>query len=115
MAWRAEDDGVYDQMNLVGLGCLEWIRRRIAVLVEAHSQPSRSNWTAARYLKGAPMCEEVILFGLNPFPMRRVKDGVDIQKAQHRSCARSSANEDDNDVRENKKRRRGSVLSAPGG
>ena len=64
--WRAEDDEVHDQMKLGGMGCLEWIRRRIAVLVEAHSQPSRSNWTAARYLEGAPMCEEVILFGLNP-------------------------------------------------
>ena len=117
MTWRAEDDGVHDQMNLGGLGCLEWIRRRIAVSVEAHSQPSRSNWTAARHLEGAPMSEEVILFGLNPHAMRRVKEGSDIQNAQRR-CARS-ANEDDNGVRDgkdaNKKRHRGSVLSAPDG
>ena len=62
------------------------------------------------------MCEEVVLFGLNPYAMRRAKEGVDIQNAQHRSCARSSANEDDNDVRDgkgaNKKRRRGSVSVA---
>ena len=99
LAWRAEEDGVCDQMNLGGLGCLEWIRRRIAVLVEARSQPSRSNWTAARYLEGAPMCEEVILLGLNTYAMRRTKEEVDIQNAQHRSYTHSSANEEDNDVR----------------
>ena len=63
------------------------------------------------------MCEEVILLGLNTYAMRRAKEEVDIQNAQHRSYTRSSANEDDNDVRDgkdgNKKRRRGSVLSAP--
>ena len=46
--------GFYDQLNVGGLGCLEVICQRIAVLVEAHSQPSRPNWTAARYLEGAP-------------------------------------------------------------
>ena len=38
--------GVYDQLNVGGLGCLEVICCRIAVLVEAHSQPNRPNWTA---------------------------------------------------------------------
>ena len=60
MAWRAEYDGVYGQMNLGGLGCLDVICRRIAVLVEAHIQPSRPKWTAARYLEGAPMSGGVI-------------------------------------------------------
>ena len=58
------------------------IYRRIAVLVEAHSPPSRPNWTAARYLEAAPMSEEVILPGLRSFAMRRAKEEVDIQNAQ---------------------------------
>ena len=66
--------GVYDQLNVGGLGCLEVICRRIAVLVEAHSQPNRPKWTAARYLEGAPTSEEVILPGLRSYAMRRVKD-----------------------------------------
>ena len=32
--------GVYDHLNVGGLGCLEVICRRIAVLLEVHSQPS---------------------------------------------------------------------------
>ena len=56
--------GIYDRLNVGGLGSLEVICRRIAVLVEAHSQPSRPNWAAARYMEGAPLSEEVILLGL---------------------------------------------------
>ena len=111
--------GVYDQLNVGGLGCLEVICRRIAVLVEAHRQPSRPNWTAARCLEGAAMSEEVILPGLHSCAMRRAKEEVDIQNAQQRSYTRSSANDDDSDVRDgkgaNKKGRRGRVLSAPDG
>ena len=111
--------GFYDQLNVGGLGCLEVICRRIVVLVEAHSQPSRPNGTAARYLEGAPMSEEVILPGLRSYAMRRAMEEVDIQNAQQRSYTRSSANDDDKDVRDgkgaNKKWRRGCVLSAPDG
>ena len=91
--------GVYNQLNVGGLGCLEVICRRIAVLVEAYSQPSRPNWTAARYLEGAPMSEEVILPRLRSYAMRRAKEEVDIQTVQQRSYTRSSANDDDKDVR----------------
>ena len=98
---------------------LEVICRRIAVLVEAHSQPSRPNWTAARYLKGAPVSEQVMLTGLRSGAMRRAKEEVEIPNAQQRSYTRSSANDDDKDVRDgkgaNKKWRRGRVLSAPDG
>ena len=79
----------YDQLDVGGLGCLEVICRRIAVLVEARSQPSRPNWTAARYLEWAPMSEEVILRGLRSYAMRRAKEEVDIQNAQQRSYTRS--------------------------
>ena len=111
--------GVYDELNVGCLGCLEVICRRIAVLVEAHSQTSRPNWTAVRYLEGAPMSEEVILPGLRSYAVRRAKEEVDIQNAQRRSYTRSSAYEDDKDVRDgegaNRKGRRGRVLSAPDG
>ena len=76
---------IKDQLNVGGLGCLEVICRRIAVLVEAHIQPSRPNWTAARYLEAAPISEEVILPGLRSYAMRRAKEEVDIQNAQQRS------------------------------
>ena len=56
------------------------------------------------------MSEEVILPGLRSFAMRRAKEEVDIHNAQQRSYTRSSANDDDKDVRDgkgaNKKRRR---------
>ena len=94
--------GTCDQLNVGGLGCLEVICRRIVVLVEAHRQPSRPNWTAARYLEGASMSEEVILPGLRSYAMRRAKEEVEIQNAQQRSYTRSSANGDDNDVGDGK-------------
>ena len=96
-----------------GLACLEVICRRIAVLVEAHSQPNRPNRTAAGHLEGARMREEVILPGLRSYAMRRAEEEVDIQNAQPRSYTRSLAYEHDKGA--NKKGRRGRVLSAPDG
>ena len=65
------------------------------------------------------MSEEVILPGLRSCAMRRAKEEVDIQNTQQRWYTRSSANDDDKDVRDgkgaNKKGRRGRVLSAPDG
>ena len=58
--------GVYDQLNVGGVGCLEVICRRVAVLVEAHSQPSRPNWKAARqYLL---FCKEQLVAVLRDDP-----------------------------------------------
>ena len=91
--------GIYAQLNVGGLGSLEVVCRRIAMLVEALSQPHRPNWAAARHLEGAPMSEA----GLRSNAMRRAKKDVDIQNAQHRSYTRSSAaNEDDKEVRDGK-------------
>ena len=107
--------GVYDQLHVGGLGALEVICRRIEVLVEAHSQPSRTNWAAARYLEGAATSDEVILPGLRSYAMRGA-----IQNAQQMSYTRSSgANEHDKEARDSKgsskKERRGRVLSTPDG
>ena len=87
--------GVYDRLNVGGLGVLEVICRRIAVLVEAHSQPSRPNWAAARYLEGPPTSDEFILPGLRSYAMRRAKEEIDIQNAQQRSYTRSSGENED--------------------
>ena len=58
------------------------------------------------------MSEEVILPGLRKNAMRR-------ENAQQRSCTRSSAKDDEEDVGDgtgaNKKGRRGGILSAPDG
>ena len=99
---------------------LEVICRRIAVLVEAHSQPSRPNWTAARCLEGAPMSEEVILPALRSCAMRRAKEEVDIQNASaevaHPALPRMMTTKMLGDGKgANKKGRRGRVLSAPDG
>ena len=112
--------GVYDHLHVGGVGALKVICRRIAVLVEAHSQPSRTNWAAARFLGGAATSDEVILPGLRSYAMRRAKEEIDIQNAQQMSYTRSSgANEDDKEARDSKgarkKERRGRVLSTPDG
>ena len=49
------------------------------------------------------MSEEVILLALTTYAMRRAREEVDIQNAQQRSYTRSSANEDDNKVRDGKR------------
>ena len=62
------------------------------------------------------MSEEVVLPGLRSYAMRRAKEEVDIQNAQQISCTRSSANDDDKEVRDgkgaNKEGRRGCPLGA---
>ena len=49
------------------------------------------------------MSEEVILLALTTYAVRRAREEVDIQNAQQRSYTRSSANEDDNKVRDGKR------------
>ena len=60
--------GVYDQLNVGSLGALEVMCRRIAALVEAHTQPSRPNWAAAPYLEGSSTSDELycLACGLTP-------------------------------------------------
>ena len=109
--------GIYDQLDAGGLGSLDVSCRCIAVLVEAHSEPSRPNGAAARYLDGAPMSEEVILPGLRSYVLRKLWTSTTLSRgptlAPLLQTTRTIRRAEGKGA--NKKGRRGRVLSAPDG
>ena len=77
--------GSFDQVNLGGLVCLERAARRIALIVDAHSNPSKPSYSNARYFMGYNLSEEVVSPALRAFVVRRAKEDYDVAQAQRRT------------------------------
>ena len=71
MTWRAEDDVVHDQMSLGGLGCWNGSVHAWRCWWKYTVNRVDRELDSGSILEGAPMCEEVILLGLNTYAMRR--------------------------------------------
>ena len=85
--WAA---GCYDQLNLGSLSCLEMAARRVATIIEAYADPSKVNWTAAKFFREAGGIDEAIPPALRQHVLRRAKDEADIIATRSRIGARQT-------------------------
>ena len=78
--------GVYDQVNLGSLACMEEICRRISQLVEAYSvDPNRPNWTAVKHVISSSSVGNVVPNSLRSYAHRLVKDEVEVENLRQKA------------------------------
>ena len=75
----------YDQLNLPSLAMAEVLSRRIELICEAYSNPSKPCWDAARYYVGVGTLEDVVPASFRSYVARRARDDAEIANARSRT------------------------------
>ena len=76
--------GVYDQLNLGSLSCLECVSRRIQTIVEAFSNSTGSTpaWSHARLYTGQATADDVVSPDLRSWAAKKGKEEVELHQAR---------------------------------
>ena len=76
--------GVYDQLNLGSLGCLECVSRRIKTIVEAFSSSAgpTPDWSHARLYTGRATADDVVSPDLRSWAAKKGKEEVELHQAR---------------------------------
>jgi len=77
--------GTYDQFNLGGAVALEVAARRLQLIVDAYSNPSRPNWENAKLFSGQASPEDCISPTFRAWMARRSKEEADVHLVRQRA------------------------------
>jgi hypothetical protein len=74
--------GIYDQLNLPALVCIEVVCRRLQLIVEAYANPARPSWENARLYASQASAEEVISPAFRSWAAKKNKEEAEIASAR---------------------------------
>ena len=82
-----EEAGTFDQLNLGALACLEVLCRRVALLVDAHRNPSRPSYANAKFYTGPDTADELVSPEFRAHVVKLAKDDHDVNAPSSRGVA----------------------------